>query len=52
MEELLFEILMEFGYGDNAVKRYKMITQFYQRRVPFIIFIIGTECMGKSTLVT
>ena len=29
-----------------------MITKFYQKRVPFIIYIVGTECMGKSTLVT
>ena len=29
-----------------------MITTFYQKRLPFIIMIAGTECMGKSTLVT
>ena len=29
-----------------------MITRFYQKRVPFIVIIAGTECMGKSTLVT
>ena len=29
-----------------------MITTFYQKRLPFIIIVAGTECMGKSTLVT
>lgn len=40
------------GYDEKYVKRYKMITTFYQKRLPFIIMITGTECMGKSTLVT
>jgi 2-phosphoglycerate kinase len=44
--------LHEFGYGDKSANSYKMITQFYQKRVPFIIMVVGTECMGKSTLVT
>ena len=29
-----------------------MITTFYQKRVPFVVIIAGTKCMGKSTLVT
>ena len=29
-----------------------MITTFYQKRLPFVIIVAGTECMGKSTLVT
>jgi len=40
------------GYGDKFVQRYKMISTFYQKRLPFIIYVAGTECMGKSTLVT
>lgn len=52
LENYLFEILLKFGYQDNFVKRYKMITTFYQKRLPFIIMIAGTDCMGKSTLVT
>lgn len=52
LEEMLFLIMERFGYGENFVKRYKMITTFYQKRLPFIIIIAGTECMGKSTLVT
>lgn len=52
LENYLFEILNKFGYEENFVKRYKMITTFYQKRLPFIIMIAGTDCMGKSTLVT
>lgn len=29
-----------------------MISTFYQKRLPFIIYVVGTECMGKSTLIT
>ena len=28
------------------------MTHFYQKRVPFVILVCGTSCMGKSTLVT
>jgi 2-phosphoglycerate kinase len=52
MEKLLFEILRDFGYDMSFDNRYKMITQFYQKRIPYIILILGTECIGKSTLVT
>jgi 2-phosphoglycerate kinase len=52
LEERLFLILNKSGYDQSFVKRYKMITTFYQKRLPFIIIVVGTECMGKSTLVT
>lgn len=52
LEHYLFDILSRMGYGESYVKRYKMITTFYQKRLPFIIMIAGTDCMGKSTLVT
>ncbi|CDW77269.1 UNKNOWN [Stylonychia lemnae] len=52
LESYLFEVLKKFGYNDEFVKQYKMITAFYQKRLPFIIMIVGTDCMGKSTLVT
>jgi len=42
----------KMDYLEKYVNRYKMFTTFYQKRVPFIIMIGGTECMGKSTLVT
>ena len=52
MENELFEVLKSHGYDEKFVKRYKMITTFYQKRLPFIVIVAGTECMGKSTLVT
>lgn len=52
LEERLFEVMKTIGYGEKFVQRYKMISTFYQKRLPFIIYVAGTECMGKSTLVT
>lgn len=52
LQEILFETLKKEKYGDKYIQRYEMITKFYQKRVPFVIMITGTECMGKSTLVT
>jgi 2-phosphoglycerate kinase len=52
LEERLFMVMEKSGYNESYVKRYKMITTFYQKRLPFIIIVAGTECMGKSTLVT
>ena len=52
LEHVLFLKLTEFDYGERLVQRYQLVTQFYQKRVPFIIIVCGTECMGKSTLVT
>ena len=34
------------------VQRYGLVQGFYQKRVPFVILICGTGCMGKSTLIT
>ncbi len=52
MEEYLFKIMTSFGYGGNFIDRYKMISRFYQKRVPLLILVAGTGCIGMSTLVT
>ena len=52
LEEVLFLKLVEFGYSNYFVQRYQLITSFYQKKVPFVILVCGTFCMGKSTLVT
>lgn len=52
LEERLFKVMKTIGYGESYVQRYKMISTFYQKRLPFIIYVAGTECMGKSTLIT
>ena len=52
LEQVLFLKLAEFEYGERLVQRYQLVTRFYQKKVPFVILICGTGCMGKSTLVT
>lgn len=47
LESILFSKL-----DQGFVKRYQLVTKFYQQRKPFIILVCGTKCMGKSTLVT
>ena len=52
LEQILFQKLQEFNYGERLVSRYQLVTRFYQKRVPFVILVCGTSCSGKSTLVT
>jgi len=52
LEEYLFKVMTSFGYGGHFVNRYKMISRFYQKRVPLLILVAGTGCIGMSTLVT
>jgi len=52
LEEYLFKIMTSFGYGGNYIERYKMISRFYAKRVPLLILVAGTGCIGMSTLVT
>lgn len=37
---------------DVHLERYRMITRFHHQRVPLIVFIAGTGCIGKSILAT
>ena len=52
LEEVLFKKIHEYNYSSTFVRRYQLVTKFYQMRKPFIIIVCGTKCMGKSTLVT
>lgn len=52
LERVLFFYLQEHQYSEHFVQRYQLITSFYQKKVPFLILVCGTECMGKSTLIT
>ena len=52
LEHVLFLKLNEFNYGERLIQRYQLVTRFYEKRAPMIIIVCGTECMGKSTLVT
>jgi len=52
MENQLFQILQSYGYGNEYIYRYRMSTKFHHQRVPLIILIMGTRCVGKSWLAT
>ena len=52
LERVLFLKLSQHTYSEHFVQRYQLITSFYQKKVPFVILVCGTECMGKSTLIT
>jgi len=52
MENQLFQILQNYGYGNEYIYRYRMSTKFHHQRVPLIILITGTRCVGKSWLAT
>jgi 2-phosphoglycerate kinase len=52
MENQLFQILQTYGYADEYIYRYRMTTKFHHQRVPLIILITGTRCVGKSWLAT
>ena len=52
MEELLFDIMRSKGFGDQYVRRYRMVTAFHLQRRPLIVFICGTACTGESALVS
>ncbi|XP_020535901.1 uncharacterized protein LOC105636435 isoform X2 [Jatropha curcas] len=38
------------GYGEEYIRRYKMMTRFHHQRVPLVILVCGTACVGKSTI--
>ena len=52
MEEALFSIMRTHGYGEEYIARYQLMTRFNHRRVPLVIMVMGTGCVGKSTLAT
>jgi hypothetical protein len=48
LEEVLFALLRQRGYGDEYVRRYQMVTLFYQQKRPLIILIAGSACTGAN----
>ncbi|CAI7815815.1 unnamed protein product, partial [Closterium sp. NIES-54] len=50
LERNLFALMRRRGYGDDYVGRYRMMTSFYHRRIPLVIFITGLPCTGKSSV--
>ncbi|KAK8489773.1 hypothetical protein V6N13_096415 [Hibiscus sabdariffa] len=52
LEVNLFKLMERRGYGNEYVNRYKMMTRFHHQRVPLVILVCGTACVGKSTIAT
>ncbi|XP_015169156.1 uncharacterized protein [Solanum tuberosum] len=52
LEANLFKLMKRRGFGDEYIKRYKMMTRFHHQRVPLVILVCGTACVGKSTIAT
>ncbi|XP_048421469.1 uncharacterized protein LOC103959864 isoform X2 [Pyrus x bretschneideri] len=48
----MFKLMEQRGYGEEYANRYKMMTRFHHQRVPLIILLCGTACVGKSTIAT
>ncbi|RDY02778.1 hypothetical protein CR513_13723, partial [Mucuna pruriens] len=39
-------------YGEEYINRYKMMTSFHHQKVPLVILVCGTACVGNSTIAT
>nr|XP_043638654.1 uncharacterized protein LOC122609775 [Erigeron canadensis] len=52
LEANLFKLMERRGYGQEYINRYKMMTRFHHQRVPLVILVCGTACVGKSTIAT
>ncbi|VFQ74503.1 unnamed protein product [Cuscuta campestris] len=50
LEANLFKLMERRGYGEEYISRYKMMTRFHHQRVPLVILVCGTACVGKSTI--
>jgi len=52
VNDILFEFMRIYNYGEQYINRYKMISKFYQKRTPMIILISGTVGIAKSIIAT
>ncbi|XP_021285965.1 uncharacterized protein LOC110417771 isoform X2 [Herrania umbratica] len=52
LEANLFKLMERRGYGEEYINRYRMMTRFHHQRVPLVILVCGTACVGKSTIAT
>ena len=46
LEAIIFSVMRGRGFADEFVKRYKMVTDFFQQRRALIILICGVPCTG------
>lgn len=52
LEANLFKLMERRGFGEEYISRYKMMTRFHHQRIPLVILVCGTACVGKSTIAT
>ncbi|GLI69616.1 hypothetical protein VaNZ11_014283 [Volvox africanus] len=50
LEETLFSLMREKGYGQAYIDCYRTVSEFYQLRQPLVIILCGAPCTGKSTI--
>lgn len=51
-EDFLYKTMLVYGYGEPQISCYRMMSTFHRNRVPLLIMLAGTACIGKSTLAT
>ncbi|CAI5722110.1 unnamed protein product [Peronospora destructor] len=51
-EDFLYKTMLVFSYGEPQISCYRMMSSFHRNRVPLLIMLAGTACIGKSTLAT
>ncbi|OZJ05377.1 hypothetical protein BZG36_01995 [Bifiguratus adelaidae] len=52
MERELFWLMARLGYGMENIILYRKIAWFHHQRIPLILLVAGTACIGKSTIAT
>ncbi|KAA6397019.1 MAG: putative 2-phosphoglycerate kinase [Streblomastix strix] len=52
LDMLLFFLIQKYGYTLEHFTRYRMISTFFRERIPLIIIIAGTGCLGKRYIAT
>ncbi|KAK6926418.1 hypothetical protein RJ641_008137 [Dillenia turbinata] len=52
LEANLFKLMERRGYGEDYINCYEMMARFHHQRVPLVILVCGTACVGKSTIAT
>ena len=52
LEREIFSLLETKGFSEKYVESFGMITSFYHRKIPLIVLICGTACVGKSMIAT
>ena len=46
---IIFQIMVRFGY-ESSIPKYQMVNQFYAKRTPMVILVLGAPCIGKSLI--